>query len=141
MFHGNKEARSIMKDHEWTFRDSKGKVVSGVYKYNMMITSYDLVKNENAFLRSVNWEVIVLDEGHRIKKIDGVTSEKLRAVPADHKVILTGTPLQNNTHELWVLMNFLDPSTFNSSAEFAKQFGDIQERRSPEQVFVFLMFE
>jgi len=64
----------------------------------------------------------VLDEGHRIKNERTILYERLRLVKAQRKLLLTGTPLQNNLHELWALLHFLHPELFSDSATFDEAF-------------------
>lgn len=63
----------------------------------------------------IHWRYLVLDEGHRIKNEKTNLYERLRMVKAQRKLLLTGTPLQNNLHELWALLHFLHPELFSDS--------------------------
>ena len=65
-----------------------------------------------------NWEYIIIDEAHKIKNEDSQTSKRVRQLHSKYRLLLTGTPLQNNLHELWSLMNFLLPEIFASSDDF-----------------------
>lgn len=65
-----------------------------------------------------NWEYIIIDEAHKIKNEDSQTSKRVRQLRSKYRLLLTGTPLQNNLHELWSLMNFLLPEIFASSDDF-----------------------
>merc|ERR1712185_727803 len=69
-------------------------------------------------LTRLRWRCLVLDEGHKIKNERTDTHEAVLRVPCVHKLLLTGTPLQNNLHELWVLLHFLFPDVFTASAPF-----------------------
>ena len=68
------------------------------------------------------WRCVVLDEGHKIKNEETDVSEACRRIRATHRVLLTGTPMQNNLHELWAMLNFLLPDVFVSSLPFDKCF-------------------
>ena len=61
---------------------------------------------------------MVLDEGHKIKNEETDVSEACRRIRSTHRVLLTGTPMQNNLHELWAMLNFLLPDVFVSSLPF-----------------------
>lgn len=61
---------------------------------------------------------MVIDEAHKIKNESSQISQKVRALSNECKLLLTGTPLQNNLHELWSLMNFLIPEVFKSAEPF-----------------------
>jgi chromodomain-helicase-DNA-binding protein 7 len=86
---------------------------------------------ESSLLLGVKWQCLILDEGHRIKNTDSKLLSKLKELRSEHKLILTGTPMQNNIKELWSMMNYLDPKTFNSCSTFLEQFGDLKQ---PDQV-------
>jgi SNF2 family DNA or RNA helicase len=83
-------------------------------------------------LLAVHWRYLVLDEGHRIKNEKTALYERLRVVKAQRKLLLTGTPLQNNLHELWALLHFLHPELFADSQMFDAAFdlhrGQVDER-------------
>lgn len=65
-----------------------------------------------------HWEYIIIDEAHKIKNEDSQTSKRIRTMHSKYRLLLTGTPLQNNLHELWSLLNFLLPEIFSSSDDF-----------------------
>lgn len=64
---------------------------------------------EKTALSRIIYEYIIIDEAHRIKNKDSKLSADLRVLKAKHKLLITGTPLQNNLIELWSLLNFLMP--------------------------------
>lgn len=59
------------------------------------------------------WKYLIVDEGHRIKNLNCRLVRELKVLPTDNKLLLTGTPLQNNLAELWSLLNFLLPEVFD----------------------------
>lgn len=65
-----------------------------------------------------DWEYIIIDEAHKIKNEDSSTAKIVRKFRSKYRLLLTGTPLQNNLHELWSLLNFLLPEIFTSSDDF-----------------------
>ena len=81
----------------------------------MVITSYEMVLREKATFKKLNWRYLVIDEAHRIKNEKSKLSEIVREFRTTNRLLLTGTPLQNNLHELWALLNFLLPDVFNSA--------------------------
>lgn len=87
------------------------------------VTTYDTIKSamRSAF-KEINWRTVILDEGHRIKNEDSDTSQTCGALRARFKLILTGTPVQNNLHEAWVMLQYLAPHVFTSSDAFDKAF-------------------
>lgn len=73
-------------------------------------------------LRKFKWEYIIVDEAHKLKNEDSQVSKRLRELDSNYRLLLTGTPLQNNLHELWALLNFLLPDVFASSDDFDEWF-------------------
>jgi len=86
--------------------------------WDVCITSYEMIIREKAVLKKFNWRYLVIDEAHRIKNEKSKLSEIVREFKTANRLLLTGTPLQNNLHELWALLNFLLPDVFNSSDDF-----------------------
>ncbi|UYV62642.1 SMARCA5 [Cordylochernes scorpioides] len=91
-------------------------------EWDVCITSYEMVIREKATLKKFNWRYIVIDEAHRIKNEKSKLSNFVREFKSTNRLLLTGTPLQNNLHELWALLNFLLPDVFNSSEDFDSWF-------------------
>ncbi|KAG1693943.1 SWI/SNF-related matrix-associated actin-dependent regulator of chromatin subfamily A member 5 [Nymphon striatum] len=84
-------------------------------EWDVCVTSYEMIIREKAVLKKFNWRYLVIDEAHRIKNEKSKLSEIVREFKTTNRLLLTGTPLQNNLHELWSLLNFLLPDVFNSS--------------------------
>ncbi|XP_067142954.1 SWI/SNF-related matrix-associated actin-dependent regulator of chromatin subfamily A member 5 [Centruroides vittatus] len=91
-------------------------------EWDVCVTSYEMVIREKAVLKKFNWRYLVIDEAHRIKNEKSKLSEIVREFKSTNRLLLTGTPLQNNLHELWALLNFLLPDVFNSSEDFDSWF-------------------
>ncbi|XP_030563602.1 chromatin-remodeling complex ATPase chain Iswi-like [Drosophila novamexicana] len=95
-------------------------LVSG--NWDVCITSYEMCLREKSALKSFHWQYLVMDEAHRIKNEKTKLAEIIREFNSANRLLLTGTPLQNNLHELWALLNFLLPDVFNSSEDFDEWF-------------------
>lgn len=92
-------------------------------KLNVVITTYDYILRDKNVLAKVPWQYIIVDEGHRMKNSRSKFSLTLgQHYISAHRLLLTGTPLQNNLSELWALLNFLLPKIFESCEEFKKWF-------------------
>ena len=87
-------------------------------KFDVVATSYEVVIREKACLSKFSWEYLVIDEAHRIKNENSTLSQIVRIYNTKCRLLITGTPLQNNLHELWALLNFLLPSIFSSVDTF-----------------------
>mmetsp|Transcript_20109 Transcript_20109/g.44013 ORF Transcript_20109/g.44013 Transcript_20109/m.44013 type:complete len:436 (+) Transcript_20109:112-1419(+) len=88
---------------------------------DVVLTTYDMIKNMHSITSLVHWRLLILDEGHLIKNECSLRSQALSRVRAASTVLLTGTPLQNNLHELWALLAFLNP-VFSDPTPFEEAF-------------------
>uniref|UniRef100_A0A1W7R9G5 TATA-binding protein-associated factor 172 n=1 Tax=Hadrurus spadix TaxID=141984 RepID=A0A1W7R9G5_9SCOR len=86
--------------------------------YNLIIASYDIVRNDIDFFGSLHWNYCVLDEGHIIKNGKTKLAKAIKQLSANHRLILTGTPIQNNVLELWSLFDFLMPGFLGTEKQF-----------------------
>ncbi|CAN0047681.1 unnamed protein product [Pylaiella littoralis] len=114
-YHGSQKDRSAM-------RQSLGRVAAGGEREDMpdiILTTYVIWERESsgddrAFLKRFRYDYMVLDEGHSIKNIKSSRFQRLRVVAAKHRLLLSGTPVQNNLGELLALLSFLMPDIFRS---------------------------
>ncbi|KAK9237456.1 SNF2 family N-terminal domain-containing protein [Lipomyces kononenkoae] len=90
--------------------------------FDVCITSYEMILREKSHLNKFAWEYIIVDEAHRIKNEDSMLSQIIRVFNSRNRLLITGTPLQNNLHELWALLNFLLPDVFSDSNVFDQWF-------------------
>ncbi len=86
--------------------------------FPVVLTTYQIIINDRAELAKYHWGFIVVDEGHRLKNIDCVLMREIKKIPAAARLVLTGTPLQNNLSELWALLNFVLPDLFGDLSTF-----------------------
>ena len=104
----------------------------------LVISSYDIVRNDIDFLKTIYWDYIVLDEGHIIKNTKTKISKAVKELIGHHKLILSGTPLQNSVLELWSLFDFLMPSYLGSernfNENFSKPISNSRESKSSSQM-------
>lgn len=91
-------------------------------KWDVCITTYQVALSDQSYLRRIKWQYFVIDEGHRIKNENTLLAKAVRKFYSRNRLLLTGTPLQNNLHELWALLNFLLPDVFDSSEDFDEWF-------------------
>ncbi len=73
----------------------------------------------------IPFQYIVIDEAHRLKNANAKILTTLKKMPCNRILLLTGTPVQNNTEELWTLLNYIEPTQFASFEAFQHQFGDL----------------
>lgn len=92
-------------------------------KFNVLLTTYEYIIKDKAALSKLRWRYMIIDEGHRMKNHHCKLTQVLNThYCAPHRLLLTGTPLQNKLPELWALLNFLLPSIFKSCSTFEQWF-------------------
>ena len=114
----------------WHCSDSKEResqqhhLLRKILDYDIIVTTYETAKSPQSthLIRSLYFNALILDEGHIIKDMKTLISQSVRKIHAQTKLILTGTPLQNNLVELYAILNFLYPAYFTKSDYFAKAF-------------------
>ncbi|KAJ2159423.1 chromatin remodeling complex Adenosinetriphosphatase [Coemansia sp. RSA 552] len=111
LLHGNKEDRAAIFENE--LRPNR---------FNCCITTYEMCLICKGELRKIDWEYIIIDEAHRLKNENSMLSKLVRMFSSQRRLLITGTPLQNNLHELWALLNFLLPDVFGSAEVFDEWF-------------------
>ncbi|BEI83784.1 hypothetical protein CcaverHIS002_0403880 [Cutaneotrichosporon cavernicola] len=91
--------------------------------FQVCLTTYEYIIKERPLLAKIKWVHMIIDEGHRLKNIKSKLSQTLNEYYSTrYRLILTGTPLQNNLPELWALLNFVLPKIFNSVKSFDEWF-------------------
>ncbi|KAG4305422.1 hypothetical protein PORY_000978 [Pneumocystis oryctolagi] len=91
-------------------------------KYDVVITSYDICRNDSEEFSKRNWNYCVLDEGHIIKNAKAKLTKAIKLIKANYRLILSGTPIQNNVLELWSLFDFLMPGFLGTQKSFHEKF-------------------
>uniref|UniRef100_A0A4W4DXI6 DNA helicase n=1 Tax=Electrophorus electricus TaxID=8005 RepID=A0A4W4DXI6_ELEEL len=132
---GDKDSRAIIRENEFSFDDTAVKGGKKAFKlrkeapikFHVLLTSYELVTIDQTALKSIEWACLVVDEAHRLKNNQSKFFRRLNDYKIDHKLLLTGTPLQNNLEELFHLLNFLTPNRFNNLEGFLEEFADISK--------------
>ncbi|XP_025098082.1 TATA-binding protein-associated factor 172-like isoform X2 [Pomacea canaliculata] len=94
-----------------------------VKSHNLIIASYDVVRNDIDFFSSLRWNYCILDEGHIIRNGKTKLSKAAKQLISQHRLILSGTPIQNNVLDLWSLFDFLMPGFLGTERQFQARFG------------------
>lgn len=158
VYHGSSEDRKLIRELEMVYecdRPAGGVGINQLYlkkclpkKYTkpgpespwmaqVVITTPEmLVADDYKELTAVHWEVLVVDEAHRLKNHNSKLAVNLRDAKFSfgHKLLLTGTPIQNNVQEFWTLLNFIDPDDFDDADEFQKKYGDIKSKERIDEL-------
>ena len=125
LYHGSqKEREAIRNEHmaEMHQLDEEAGLNGGRKVRNTFITSYEIAMNDQPVFRKVRWLYIVVDEGHRLKNTHCRLIKALKQYTSSNRLLLTGTPLQNNLDELWSLLNFLMSEIFDDLRVFRSWF-------------------
>ncbi|CAD0199538.1 unnamed protein product [Chrysodeixis includens] len=93
-----------------------------VKHYNFIVASYDIVRKDIDFFSSIKWNYCILDEGHVIKNGKTKVFKAIKQIVANHRLILSGTPIQNNVLELWSLFDFLMPGLLGTERQFTARY-------------------
>ncbi|XP_052814751.1 TATA-binding protein-associated factor 172-like isoform X1 [Mya arenaria] len=91
--------------------------------HNLIVASYDVVRNDAEFFSSIHWNYCILDEGHIIKNGKTKISKAVKQLKCNHRLILSGTPIQNNVLDLWSLFDFLVPGFLGTEKQFQARYG------------------
>ncbi|KAJ1450783.1 SNF2 family N-terminal domain-containing protein [Pelagophyceae sp. CCMP2097] len=127
-FHGSKEDRQA-------FITETLKPGSRDREWDVVVTTYEVANAEKTALEKISWRYLMIDEAHRIKNEASLFARTARALNAERRLLITGTPLQNNLHELWALLNFLLPDVFASSSQFDEWFDlDVEDDSAKKQM-------
>ena len=129
-FHGSKEERA-----EIVANVLQPGVTQEERGWDVVVTTYEVVNMEKGPLTKIAWRYLVIDEAHRIKNEASQFSQTIRLLNTQSRLLLTGTPLQNNLHELWALLNFLLPDIFASSEQFDDWFNlDVDDTEAKQRI-------
>ncbi|KAI4291255.1 SWI/SNF-related matrix-associated actin-dependent regulator of chromatin subfamily A member 5 [Pancytospora philotis] len=145
----NEFARFVPELSVHVFHTSKSEVkaeAAAIFakKIDVVLTTYEMCLFAKSAFKKIAWSYVVVDEAHRLKNENSQLSQILRMFRFDHRLLLTGTPLQNNIHELWALLNFIVPEIFADAENFEQYVlsadkdedgGSIDKLRSVLQLF------
>ena len=95
---------------------------SQLKRYDVIISTFEMVRMELGSFRKIMWNYLIVDEAHRLKSDESLTTSTVRSLNTSHRLLVTGTPLQNNLRELWTLLNFVIPDLFTNADEFDSWF-------------------
>ncbi|XP_016085395.1 chromodomain-helicase-DNA-binding protein 2 [Sinocyclocheilus grahami] len=114
---GDVTSRKTIRDYEWIHQQTKR------IKFNALLTTYEILLKDKGVLGNINWAFLGVDEAHRLKNDDSLLYKTLIDFRSNHRLLITGTPLQNSLKELWSLLHFLMPDKFESWEDFEDEHG------------------
>ena len=103
--------------------DGRAEMRDALTRHDLVLTTYGTLRRDAAALSSVSFDYVVLDEAQAIKNASSVSAKVARALRADHRLALSGTPIENHLGELWSLLEFLNPGLLGSAAAFSRSGG------------------
>ena len=112
VLYGNKKSRKIVFEKEFNMRDPE---IKHIRKFNVLLVTYEVILQEQSTLIKTDWRAVIIDEGQRLKSNKSKFYEKASQLNSEFRVLLSGTPLQNNFDELLNLWRFISPEKFNDS--------------------------
>ena len=116
----------VLKYHNSEGQASRHRMLKKFFKQNnnegVIVTSYEIIIRDIEMILSYQWKFLIVDEGHRLKNINCKLIRELKRINTSNRLLLTGTPLQNNLSELWSLLNFILPDIFSDFEIFNKWF-------------------
>lgn len=119
---GDVQSREMIRQYDWCFSSTKR------MKFNAILTTYEILLKDKMFLGCISWAALLVDEAHRLKNDDSLLYKALKEFNTNHRLLITGTPLQNSLKELWALLHFIMPQKFTTWEEFEKVHGNAMEK-------------
>uniref|UniRef100_A0A915PHJ3 Chromodomain-helicase-DNA-binding protein 1 n=1 Tax=Setaria digitata TaxID=48799 RepID=A0A915PHJ3_9BILA len=115
---GDVTSRDLIRQFEMFVQSTKR------LKVNVVLTTYEILLKDKSFLGSFEWAVLAVDEAHRLKNDESLLYRSLFEFTTNHRLLVTGTPLQNSLKELWALLHFIMPEKFDSWTNFEAEHHD-----------------
>lgn len=151
IYHGSAEDRRVLRELEMAYAEDRPKNSLSLnylqkcqtrgqgqaWMVDVLITTPEIMVAADAGeLASVEWDVLVVDEAHRLKNHNSKLAETLRSskFTFHHRILLTGTPIQNDVKEFWTLLHFIDPESFASSRVFLEKYGDMKDKETIDEL-------
>jgi superfamily II DNA or RNA helicase len=157
VYHGSRRDRNVIHKYEWDGRVDYSESLNGetkfVYratpsfmpKFDVLITTFETISGEPEVFNAPDfvWSVVVIDEAHKLKSSDGKARTSVMQIPCRHRILLTGTPIQNNVGELWNLLHLCAPSIWDDQESFLSEFGALNSaeltQRLQDKIQPFLL--
>lgn len=120
---GDATSRHMIREYEWYAQAGSQRI-----KFNVLLTTYEILMREKSLLSLVPWAVIGVDEAHRLKNDESLLYKCLSTFDTNFRLLITGTPLQNSLRELWALLHFIMPNRFDSWEFFESEHKDAYQK-------------
>ncbi len=114
--------------HHGTGRAADAVFLNSVASHDLVVTTYQVAAKDLALMQQVPWSTVVLDEAQAVKNPDTNTARAMRAISADQRIALTGTPVENRLSELWSIFHIVAPGLLGNATQFRQRFAQPIER-------------
>eukprot|EP01029_Cantina_marsupialis_P011035 TRINITY_DN2481_c1_g1_i1.p1 TRINITY_DN2481_c1_g1~~TRINITY_DN2481_c1_g1_i1.p1 ORF type:complete len:997 (+),score=256.68 TRINITY_DN2481_c1_g1_i1:123-3113(+) len=125
VYQGNAAARSEITKYEifdTTQDKNKLRTNKKLLKFDILLTTRDMLLNDQRTFQSIDWVNMIVDEAHSLKDQKSKFYTTLQSIRASSKLLMTGTPIQNNMQELWALLNIIEYNKLGTTEEFVEQY-------------------
>jgi SNF2 family DNA or RNA helicase len=126
IFNWENEIKKFAPDLKYHLFYGLGRTFSNEHfnDYDVVITSYGIVRNDIETMMQFEWEYVILDESQAIKNPDAISTKAVQLLKARNRLILSGTPMQNNTYDIYSQFNFLNPGLLGGREFFRHEFAN-----------------
>ncbi|KAF5301146.1 hypothetical protein FQR65_LT08976 [Abscondita terminalis] len=119
------EFRAAVLHQSGSYTGPKNKLIREINKSKgILITSYSAILKFKDILNELSWHYLILDEGHKIRNSGAKISVAVKQIQTPHRIMLTGSPMQNNLQELWSLFDFIVPGMLGMLSTFVEHFAN-----------------
>eukprot|EP01080_Neovahlkampfia_damariscottae_P000793 gene793-9043_t len=128
---GDTKSRKVIRENDFYTKDNN-------FKFNIILTTYELILNDYSFLSQIKYSFLVIDEANRLKNDKSKLYKVLKQFPTAGKLLLTGTPFENSIKELWNLLHFLMPQKYSNLSDFETKYSNLSEGNQITKLYEYL---
>lgn len=140
IFNWENELKKFAPDLKFHIFYGSDRVIDDTYyeENDIIISTYGVIRNEIERLMKYEWEYVILDESQAIKNPDAISTKAVQLLKARNRFILSGTPLQNNTYDIYAQFNFLNPGMLGAREFFRTEFANPIDKNGDKDTGLYL---